>query len=295
MTLLEIDAFLSIVRCGSISASAKELFVTQPALSRRLKALEDELQYQLIIREKGMHAIQLTEEGKAFLPMAEKWKLLWEDTSAIRTLDQKPVLKIASIESVSTYILPKIFQEFLQEKQHNLRFHLCHSQEAYGDVESGLVDFALISNPRYSKNVQTIPVFSEPFVLASRKQMTVNSNGVEPEELEPGREVRLPWNQEYDIWHRQWFEESIYPNVFLDQMSLMEEFLTGENWAIVPWSVGEKLKEKGVTVYPLQNGPTDRVIYYLIKNNDKKELVEKVLHLLSEYIKTQCGLQSLIL
>lgn len=76
MTSLEIEAFLSIVRCGNISTSAKELFVTQPALSRRLKALESELGYTLLLRQRGMHQIQLTEEGKAFFPVAEKWMCL---------------------------------------------------------------------------------------------------------------------------------------------------------------------------------------------------------------------------
>ena len=43
MTELEIEAFLAIVRTGSISAAAQKLYVTQPALSRRIHALEQEL------------------------------------------------------------------------------------------------------------------------------------------------------------------------------------------------------------------------------------------------------------
>ena len=43
MTEREIEAFLTIVRTGSISAAAEVLYVTQPALSRRIRALEQEL------------------------------------------------------------------------------------------------------------------------------------------------------------------------------------------------------------------------------------------------------------
>ena len=287
MTSSEIIAFLSIVRCGSISVSAKELFVTQPALSRRLQALENELGYSLLVRQKGMHTIQLTEEGKAFLPVAEKWMSLWEDSRAIRNLNQRPLLKMSSIGSVSTYVLLDMCRDFLDGKKYNLEFHLYYSQEAYEYVESGIVDLAFISNPMYSKTVQTIPVFSEPFVLASNQKLENKQGAVRTNDLLPENEVRLPWNQEYDAWHRQRFDESIYPNVFLDQMSLMEEFLVHENWAVVPWSVGEKLKEKGKYVYELEDGPTDRVIYYLVKNDEKMVMIDRVLKLLSKYIESK--------
>lgn len=52
MTELEIEAFLAIVKSGSISAAAQELYVTQPALSRRIGALEQELGYCLMNRKK---------------------------------------------------------------------------------------------------------------------------------------------------------------------------------------------------------------------------------------------------
>lgn len=57
MTEREIEAFLTIVRTGSISAAAEVLYVTQPALSRRIRALEQELGYQLFIRKKGLRNV----------------------------------------------------------------------------------------------------------------------------------------------------------------------------------------------------------------------------------------------
>ena len=47
MTNLEIEAFLAVVRLGSITAAAQAIFITQPALSRRLQTLEEELGYPL--------------------------------------------------------------------------------------------------------------------------------------------------------------------------------------------------------------------------------------------------------
>ena len=43
MTQAELEAFLAVVRCGTVSGAAQQLFITQPALSRRLGVLEEEL------------------------------------------------------------------------------------------------------------------------------------------------------------------------------------------------------------------------------------------------------------
>ena len=104
MTELEIEAFLAIVRTGSISAAAQKLYVTQPALSRRIHALEQELGYSLMVRKKGVRSIELTSQGKAFISLAEKWKTVWNESrnvlcgtgtasweSAVLQSDENPV------------------------------------------------------------------------------------------------------------------------------------------------------------------------------------------------------------
>ena len=53
MTFLEIEAFLNIVQYGSFSAAAEKLYVTQPALGRRIRALEEELGYKTTVIATG--------------------------------------------------------------------------------------------------------------------------------------------------------------------------------------------------------------------------------------------------
>ena len=67
MTFLEIEAFLKIAQCGSFSAAAEKLYITQPALGRRIRALEEELGYSLFIRNKGVRHVELTRQGRAFV------------------------------------------------------------------------------------------------------------------------------------------------------------------------------------------------------------------------------------
>ena len=63
MTHLEIEAFFEILKAGSISCAAQNLYVTQPALSRRIKVLEAELGYPLFERNRGKRNIVLTKQG----------------------------------------------------------------------------------------------------------------------------------------------------------------------------------------------------------------------------------------
>ena len=59
MTFLEIEAFLKITETGSFSAAAEALYVTQPALGRRIRAMEEELGYPLFVREKYYKHIRM--------------------------------------------------------------------------------------------------------------------------------------------------------------------------------------------------------------------------------------------
>ena len=63
MTLNQLKYFIAVVRCLSFTEAAKSLFMTQPALSRQIQAMEAELGTQLFIRDKK--TLKLTPGGSA--------------------------------------------------------------------------------------------------------------------------------------------------------------------------------------------------------------------------------------
>ena len=109
MTDFEVDTFFAIAEMQSITVAADSLGITQSALSRRILALEESLGYQLIIHQKGVRNIQLTEYGKKFYSIAQKWKLLWEETKALPTSKTTKTLRIASPDSINSYIMPVVY------------------------------------------------------------------------------------------------------------------------------------------------------------------------------------------
>ncbi len=65
MTFLQIQYFLKTAACMNFSQAAKELYVTQPSVSRQIKQLEQELGYPLFVRTQK-NAIRLTPAGIVF-------------------------------------------------------------------------------------------------------------------------------------------------------------------------------------------------------------------------------------
>ena len=68
MEFRELRTFCIVAKLGSISAAARSLNLGQPAATKHLKKLEDELGVELLFR--GRRPIQLTAAGTALLEMA---------------------------------------------------------------------------------------------------------------------------------------------------------------------------------------------------------------------------------
>ena len=127
MTQMEIEAFLEVVRRGTISGAAQALFITQPALSRRLQALEEELGYPLFLRERG--ALTLTDNGRALLPYVQNYlkagSALQEESQRLKDSVEGAV-HIAAYNNVIRNWLPAILKRF-HEKYPNIRISIRQS------------------------------------------------------------------------------------------------------------------------------------------------------------------------
>lgn len=281
MTQLEIEAFLAVVRSGTISGAAAQLYVTQPALSRRIHTLEEELGYRLMERGRGQKAVALTDQGRAFVPVAEKWLAVWREAKSIERLNGDFVLNLESIVSVSTYILGPVLRRFLREDARvRVQYHNCRSIMGYEDVALGMADLAFISDDMFHRRVETVPAFREPMVLVMNRA-EAPERPIHPTMLDPARAVRMPWNPECDQWHDYWFGADALPTVLLDHMAWMEDLLQDEGaWAVMPTSVARRLSG-AVRRCPMEEAPPDRIIYYL-RGERPKPLTDVFLRVLRE-------------
>ena len=105
MTRTELESFLAVVQAGSLSAAAKNLYITQPALSRRIQSLEQELGYPLLQRSPGVRKATLTAQGEQFVSLATQWMGIWNEAQEImgRILDDLGVKYTVGIDEAAFY------------------------------------------------------------------------------------------------------------------------------------------------------------------------------------------------
>lgn len=294
MTRLEIEAFLAIIKYGSISSAADRLFVTQPALSRRIRSIEEELGYELFERGRGVRNIKLTEQGKEFVGQAEHFLSLYREAEEIPERKKRPVLRLSSVNSLAAYLLPEVLPGMMEgEDGCSVVFCSGRSLDFYGYVESGAVDVALVSDVVPSKKVIMFPAFQEPYVFAGGKEWE-GTERVFPGMLDPVNQIQMPWNPEYEVWHRKWFDSACAPWMITDRMEFLEAFLRGNKWAVVPLMVAKRLKNKDVWCCPLEDGPEELKIYCLTRDRKNNPLVERFLRLVHREVSSIEGIKSFL-
>ena len=138
--------YLAIVREGTISAAADALHVSQPALSRQIRALEEELGVELF--ERGNRKITLTEEGMVLRKRAEEMVRLLELTeneiSQVRD-NIAGEIHIGAGESHAFHFLSRAMSH-LHEDYPKIRLNIVSGDttDLVEQLNNGLLDFALV-------------------------------------------------------------------------------------------------------------------------------------------------------
>lgn len=107
--------FVAVAAHGSFNRAAQILHLTQPALSRQVKDLEEELAVPLLVR--GSNAVTLTESGKRFYEEAcEVLARAEQAVQSVRGESRPEILRIGYAPSATADILPRALQRFLAEQ-----------------------------------------------------------------------------------------------------------------------------------------------------------------------------------
>lgn len=147
MDISELKAFITVARTRSFSEAAKELFITQPAVSKRIAALEEHLNHALF--DRLGKEVALTEAGKALLPNAEKILANVQTTEReIRELSGEIVgnLHVATSHHIGLHHLPPVLRAFAsQHRNVNLQFEFLDSELAHDKVIRGECELAVVT------------------------------------------------------------------------------------------------------------------------------------------------------
>jgi len=149
MDLHALQAFVEVARHGSFSGAAEALFVTQPAISKRVKALEEELATALF--DRIGRKTSLTEAGRALLPRAKQLLDEAEDMRRFASSLSATVsgsLVMGTSHHIGLHRLPPVLKAFRATYPAvRLDIRFMDSEQACHAVESGDLELAIVTLP----------------------------------------------------------------------------------------------------------------------------------------------------
>lgn len=264
MNLPEIEAFLEVVHNQSISKAAKVLFVTQSAISHRIKSLEEKVGCPLLERQKGVKTIRLTQKGERFLPLAEQWIALLEDTAVVLHGNETLPVTIGCVDSLHPFLEPFYKSLGQQDPRFELWIQTMQSSSVFEAVENRQLDVGLATIPFHGDNIICHPVFQEKMQLLSYKG-SYPPGAIDPKDLHWNNEVFMHWGADLQAWHKAQWGSAAVPSIKVDTIGLLLTFLDHPmRWTICPASVANSLSQRGdLDIHDMTQTPPNRISYYV--------------------------------
>lgn len=265
-----IETFLSIERSGSLTNSARDLFVSQSTISNRLKNLEAILGVRLFIRKKGFKNIELTNFGHEFAPLAEKFLDLLNEMDELKHNEKISRLRIAVADVSNDFMLKPLFKQFIEQNEDiKLKIETASSDEILGKLTTRDSDIGITNHHVQDVQVLVKPLYEETMCLVFNKSLGFEER-VSVKELEQEKAIYVDWGTDYLVWHKKYFDPK-YAVVRLNSATMIDEYLSIEDaWAIVPVSVAFSLvkENKDLRMTFLKENPPARTTY-IIENKQR--------------------------
>jgi DNA-binding transcriptional LysR family regulator len=242
LDLNALQAFAAVARWESFSAAAEHLFLTQPAVSKRVAGLEAMLGQPLF--DRIGRRVALTDAGRALLPRA---RALLEEAEALTRIVAAAGDHIAGplVMGTSHHIglrrLPPVLRAFTQRYpgvQLDIRF--MSSEAATRAVEAGEVELAVVTLPTGREpNLVKQPVWDDPLeIMVSRDHPLASGNKISLEDLVTHPAV-LPGA---DTYTRSILVEALRPYGLAPRVVMSTDYLetlrmlvaTGLGWSLLP-------------------------------------------------------------
>lgn len=170
MNLQQLEYFKTVAKTENFTKASKLLLVTQPALSKSISKLEEELKVPLF--EKSGRNVKLTRFGKIFLVHTER--ALVEIEKGIKELDEMVsdttgTVSISSTSRVGAYFMNFIISDFWNDNP-NIKFQFNQQSvtEIIEDLKKGKIDIGFYDNhtePIWDVNIEFIPIKKQEYVL----------------------------------------------------------------------------------------------------------------------------------
>jgi DNA-binding transcriptional LysR family regulator len=163
MYLEQLRFFHSVAELGSFTAAARELHLTQPAVSNQIRNLEEDIGQQVF--ERRGRSVHLTRAGEVLythtrriFQQIHEARLILDDLKSL----QSGRLHLGTVDVMSIYVLPQIFRVFHNSYPRvEVSIEVDNSTNLSYGVRDGRYDLGFVTLPLRVDNLESIPVYRD--------------------------------------------------------------------------------------------------------------------------------------
>lgn len=255
----QLRAFSILARTGSFTLAAKQLFLSQSAVSHSMKALEQEVGCRLL--DRMGKKVLLTQAGETLLHHAEK--ILHEMNTARRALEQlgkwgQDRLRIGASTTACQYILPSVLREFKTKyPQSFINIEPADTIDALELLRSNRVDLAIVLEPKNEEQLDFHPLFSDElaFLVGSSHPWAAQRQVIRTEIPKQNYVLYNKGSYTFRLIEQYFRDEQMVLNTVIElgSMDAIKELVKlGLGVSIIaPWIAARELHEKSLLSLPL--------------------------------------------
>lgn len=170
MNLAAFEAFVKVMETGSISMAADLLFITQPAVTKRIHSLEEYFGVKLF--ESAGRGVQATHAAHSLLPKVKNWLNELGDIHHTLSHEQGQVqgkLKIGTSHHIGLHHLPNHLRTYVQTfPEVTLDVHFVDSEQAHEQVLAGELELAFLTLPPVGDDrLNYVTIWNDPLVFVT--------------------------------------------------------------------------------------------------------------------------------
>lgn len=182
--------FVSVAKNMSFTKAAKELYLSQPAISKHIHELEE--QYKVRLFDRIGSQIQLTQEGQVLrehaIRILDAYKELAFEMN-ILTQTYEGELRLGASSTISQYVIPSIIGGFIK-KFPDIKLSLLsgNTQEIEKALLKGQIDLGIVEGEHFESGVNYLPYIKDELVIVTH----TSSKFATLEELSVDELCKLP-------------------------------------------------------------------------------------------------------
>lgn len=245
MDIDALQAFVAVAEKRSFSQAAEQLFLTQPAISKRVASLESELDTRLF--DRIGRKVELTQSGQALLPRARNILLDVEDSRRVISNLSGNIsgkLSIGTSHHIGLHRLPPVLRSFTRQyPEVELDLHFMDSEEACRAVEHGDLELGIVTLPLQTpEDLHAYFIWPDPLAVVVEK----NHPLVRQRDLSLAMLAREPAIlPTHGTYTREIIEKNIEPEQLQLNIRLATNYLEtikmmvsiGLGWSVLPYSM----------------------------------------------------------